>query len=983
MVMVGDVVRQVSVAQGTPLTRVIDLQSLVTAIEEGKGACTFVLERALHAPTTQRIILSHPLRSDNPGRSAAATWHHPSSWPRYSASSAMSAQTLFTRGGVGRVGLVSFSELRPHGERSRERKEWGGRQGRGEGRVEEGDREGSELRKGEEGKGGSALSQVQGDGSDGGGGGGEMRGEVRMKEGKQVGQSVGVGAAERREGEQGDGTAVDVTEPVVIQNTKEAETGLAREVEGRGEDGEKVEDRGEVEVGGKAEDRGKLEGVGVAEEGGKKDMSLKGEDERSADGDGGMGHGGGEKMVDAGMGDGVGEKGGEAQKPGGWGVRAIVGGTLWGRKRKSGKEKGEGGRGGEERVEQAQVEPEWVLFPFFEGKLVSGSDSGPDSGADENSGVQDAIGSGPGLESRVAVAQASETQGTLPAEADEIDGREGGLAEERASNREASTRNEGGGGESGAGEARAWEAGAGVDGAGVAGAGVAGAGVAPAMGTAAQEASQEKIEQGDTTLERIEGKEERRGEVEEEDGAEWAQAAEAAAALAAAMRGRGEEGRESNEEEGMGERGDRGERERGEEGVGEREEWFGEGRQQGRKDADWQWPERGFWDASSGKDGGVEGGGKGWWGLGVGQVDEFVEAYTRGVGDSRFEPLHLPTHTQVRESGACMVWHHTLLPFSLLPHPSPLFIPFISTPFHSSTSHSTLCPKDITTHPASSCLDLSPLPCFSPPSTIHTLIISPFLINLSQVSEHLAFGAALLCPEDITSAHQRLGTTAVLDLQRATEKLNWAVDVDGMNRAARDVGVMVVHHPIRHHDGHDLRRKLPVAVGILHRLLRRGLHVLVTDTDGVDRAPAVVCAYLHWVLAIPLPQALHFVCDVRPCQPNRAALAAGTWDLVAILRHGVRHTGPATHSVQIAWNHGGREVLLVGELSGGWKNPVAATPVGGSKFVLALRLPLGSYRYKFIVDGHWRHAADLPTEVDEWGNTNNVLHVGSLARHTN
>ncbi|CAI6012305.1 unnamed protein product, partial [Closterium sp. NIES-65] len=26
---------------------------------------------------------------------------------------------------------------------------------------------------------------------------------------------------------------------------------------------------------------------------------------------------------------------------------------------------------------------------------------------------------------------------------------------------------------------------------------------------------------------------------------------------------------------------------------------------------------------------------------------------------------------------------------------------------------------------------------------------------------------------------------------------------------------------------------------------------------------------------------------------------------------------------------------------------------------------------------------DLPTEVDEWGNTNNVLHVGSLACHTN
>jgi hypothetical protein len=34
------------------------------------------------------------------------------------------------------------------------------------------------------------------------------------------------------------------------------------------------------------------------------------------------------------------------------------------------------------------------------------------------------------------------------------------------------------------------------------------------------------------------------------------------------------------------------------------------------------------------------------------------------------------------------------------------------------------------------------------------------------------------------------------------------------------------------------------------------------------------------------------------------------------------------------------------------------------------------YRYKFIVDGQWRHAGDLPTELDEWGNINNVVHVG-------
>ncbi|GJP53787.1 hypothetical protein CLOM_g12924, partial [Closterium sp. NIES-68] len=785
MVMVGDVVRQVSADKGTPLSRVIDLQSLISAIEDGKGPCTFVFERALHAPTTQRIILSHPLRSDNPGRSAAATWHHPSSWPRYSASSAMSARTLFMRGGAGRVGLVQ--------------------------------EQGSDIYGGSSGSGGSGESK----------GSGEM-GEALEAKGESQGEDE----------EQGDRT--DVNESIVIEQPRGADGSDNESVDNKGDDRQEgvggVGEAGEVDAGGEregcgGEERKVEEGVGHEKDETKKKKKL----------DGGTG---GEDEV----------KGGGTQKQGGRGVRAI-GGTLWGKK-KAGRRQDERGEG--VGMERARREGEWVIFPFFETKAASGSESGPDSEAEGRSDDQDATGPPQGLETHVASdSQASETGGS--AQAGNVVGREASLKD-----------------------------------------GAAASGVVLTEEDEPQEARPERIGVEDKGLERKGGEDEerkgeeedgRRGEEEEErrgegeDGAEWEQAAEAAAAFAAAMGGGWEdEGRAS---EGEGDERGKGEAEKQKEGKP------GEGAQQsGEEAAEWRWPERGFRDASSG--GAGEGDGR-WWGLGVGRVDEFVQAYTRGVGDSRFEPLHSPTHT--------------------------------------------------------------------------------------QVSEHLAFGAALLCPEDLTSAHQRLGTTAVLDLQRATEKLNWAVDVDGMNRAARDAGVMVVHHPIRHHDGHDLRRKLPVAVGILHRLLRRGLHVLVTDTDGVDRAPAVVCAYLHWVLAIPLTQSVKFVCDVRPCQPNRAALAAATWDLVAMLRHGVRHTGPATHFVQIAWNHGGREVLLVGELSGGWKNPVAATAVGGSKFVLDLRLPLGSYRYKFIVDGNWRHAADLPTEVDEWGNTNNVLHVGSMARH--
>ena len=38
-------------------------------------------------------------------------------------------------------------------------------------------------------------------------------------------------------------------------------------------------------------------------------------------------------------------------------------------------------------------------------------------------------------------------------------------------------------------------------------------------------------------------------------------------------------------------------------------------------------------------------------------------------------------------------------------------------------------------------------------------------------------------------------------------------------------------------------------------------------------------------------------------------------------------------------------------------------------------LPPGVYQYKFIVDGIWRYAPDLPAAYDEMGNVNNITEV--------
>jgi hypothetical protein len=67
----------------------------------------------------------------------------------------------------------------------------------------------------------------------------------------------------------------------------------------------------------------------------------------------------------------------------------------------------------------------------------------------------------------------------------------------------------------------------------------------------------------------------------------------------------------------------------------------------------------------------------------------------------------------------------------------------------------------------------------------------------------------------------------------------------------------------------DLRRKLPYAVGVLHRLLRRCHRVFVTCTTGLDRAPSCVIGYLHWIQDVSLPQAYEFVTSLHRSGPDR------------------------------------------------------------------------------------------------------------------
>lgn len=251
---------------------------------------------------------------------------------------------------------------------------------------------------------------------------------------------------------------------------------------------------------------------------------------------------------------------------------------------------------------------------------------------------------------------------------------------------------------------------------------------------------------------------------------------------------------------------------------------------------------------------------------------------------------------------------------------------------------------------------------------------------LTHVTEHLALGSCVQGPRDVRRLAREAGITAVLSLQLGSDAASWGLDSASIEQAAREEGLLLVQYPIRGYEAVELRTKLPLAVGVLHRLLRRGHRVCVTSTTGFGRAPALAVAHLHWVRGLPFGSAYGAVTGLRPSNPNRSALVAATWDVISMVPDASRQSGPPTHAVEVSWIHGGQEVLLVGEFSGGWMSPAKATQ-RGAKFVLDLRLPQGKYRFKYIVDGQWQHAPELPAEADDEGNLNNVLYVGGSTAH--
>ncbi|KAL1211294.1 Phosphoglucan phosphatase LSF1 [Cardamine amara subsp. amara] len=251
-------------------------------------------------------------------------------------------------------------------------------------------------------------------------------------------------------------------------------------------------------------------------------------------------------------------------------------------------------------------------------------------------------------------------------------------------------------------------------------------------------------------------------------------------------------------------------------------------------------------------------------------------------------------------------------------------------------------------------------------------------MRYSKITEQIYVGSCIQTEDDVENLSDA-GITAILNFQGGTEAQNWGIDSQKINDACQKSEVLMINYPIRDADSFDLRKKLPLCVGLLLRLLKKNHRVFVTCTTGFDRSSACVIAYLHWMTDTSLHAAYSFVTGLHACKPDRPAIAWATWDLIAMVDDG-KQDGSPTHSVTFVWNgHEGEDVLLVGDFTGNWKEPIKATHKGGPRYEAEVRLSQGKYYYKYIINGDWRHSTTSPTERDDRGNTNNIIVVGDVA----
>ncbi|CAN8072958.1 unnamed protein product [Agarophyton chilense] len=91
-----------------------------------------------------------------------------------------------------------------------------------------------------------------------------------------------------------------------------------------------------------------------------------------------------------------------------------------------------------------------------------------------------------------------------------------------------------------------------------------------------------------------------------------------------------------------------------------------------------------------------------------------------------------------------------------------------------------------------------------------------------------------------------------------------------------------------------------------------------------------------------------------------------------------RNNSTTEHIVptEFKWSNGGYSVYITGAWDD-WSRKTQLSRTHPTEFATVLALPVGTFQYKFIVDGNWKHNPLDSTARDPHGNLNNVITVSA------
>ncbi|CAI5480342.1 unnamed protein product [Closterium sp. Yama58-4] len=154
-------------------------------------------------------------------------------------------------------------------------------------------------------------------------------------------------------------------------------------------------------------------------------------------------------------------------------------------------------------------------------------------------------------------------------------------------------------------------------------------------------------------------------------------------------------------------------------------------------------------------------------------------------------------------------------------------------------------------------------------------------IYYTRVHKNIIAGSQPQTPADIDRLQKDEGVKVILNLQQDHDISYWGVDIGGIVKRCKEVGVEHHRRPAVDFDPNSLRRELPRMVAVIAKAVAEGKTIYVHCTAGLGRSPAAVIAYLFWFSEpkMDLNAAYEHVTSLRPCGPKKDAIRGATYDL--------------------------------------------------------------------------------------------------------